>query len=199
VIVNAETISEIPINTYIYEGEAMKKRCIMIFPKFQNLNRIQDIRQKYDPLFSKVNPHVTLVFPFTSDITEKELKEHIQNKAKYIKPFLLQLNGVSGEKDGYLFLNVKRGKEELVTLHNRLYEGMLCEYYPRFLETEIYKPHMTVGRVMNTEELRNVVEQYKDNYDIFEEIVSEISVELIDEDENSIIEMTVNIGSALRA
>jgi 2'-5' RNA ligase len=177
----------------------MKQRCIMIFPKFHNLNVIEEIRKKYDPLYTKVNPHVTLVFPFTSDITTERLKEHVTSKVKDLKLFTLQLSGISGGNNGFLFLNVKRDKDVLVELHKRLYEGILSEYYPNFLKTYTYSPHITVGRLTESEELMRVVEEYKDMNDIFEELVEEISVEIIDVDENSIIEMTVKIGSALQA
>ncbi|CEK32658.1 2'-5' RNA ligase superfamily (plasmid) [[Clostridium] sordellii] len=40
----------------------MKNRCIMIFPKFNNIEIINKIRKQYDPLFEKVQPHITLIF-----------------------------------------------------------------------------------------------------------------------------------------
>lgn len=36
------------------------KRDILIFPKFQNLYLIQEIRKKYDRLANLVEPHITL-------------------------------------------------------------------------------------------------------------------------------------------
>ena len=47
----------------------MVKRTIMIFPEFDNIDSIDRIRSKYDPLAELVRPHITLVFPFESDIT----------------------------------------------------------------------------------------------------------------------------------
>jgi 2'-5' RNA ligase len=49
-----------------------KKRAIIIFPQFgSDTNLIQDIRNQYDPLANKIAPHITLVFPFESDISSK--------------------------------------------------------------------------------------------------------------------------------
>ncbi len=49
----------------------MKERTIMIFPKFDNLDIINSIRDKYDPLAKLVPPHLTLVFPFKSELTKE--------------------------------------------------------------------------------------------------------------------------------
>ena len=46
----------------------MSERTIMIFPKFSNMEIIDRIRRNYDPLADLVRPHITLVFPFHSDI-----------------------------------------------------------------------------------------------------------------------------------
>lgn len=43
--------------------EFMTIRTIMIFPEFTNIELINQLRVKYDPLFNKVRPHITLVFP----------------------------------------------------------------------------------------------------------------------------------------
>lgn len=45
----------------------MSFRTIMIFPEFENIDVINDIRKKYDPLANLVLPHITLVFPFDSE------------------------------------------------------------------------------------------------------------------------------------
>lgn len=43
----------------------------MIFPKFENIKIIDEIRDKYDPLANHVRPHITLVFPFESNIRNR--------------------------------------------------------------------------------------------------------------------------------
>lgn len=63
----------------------------MIFPKFNNRQIIDKIREKYDPLANHVRPHITLVFPFESDIETTELKEHISTVVSDIPPFELFL------------------------------------------------------------------------------------------------------------
>lgn len=56
----------------------MKERTIMIFPQFDNIEKINEIRCKYDPLSDLVRPHITLVFPFKNEITSEYLSEQIR-------------------------------------------------------------------------------------------------------------------------
>ena len=45
---------------YINKG----KRDILIFPKFKNIDKIEEIRKKYDELTEILPAHITLAFPF---------------------------------------------------------------------------------------------------------------------------------------
>ena len=49
------------------------KRDILIFPKFENIDLIQDIRNKFDPLANIIAPHITLAFPFLDNMSNEEL------------------------------------------------------------------------------------------------------------------------------
>ena len=73
----------------------MSIRTIMILPKFLNIDIINDIRKKYDPLASLVSPHITLAFPFDSKMTNEDLKMHLEECLNDIKPFTLELVGFS--------------------------------------------------------------------------------------------------------
>lgn len=84
-------------------------RTIMIFPHFDNMEIINIIREKYDPLARLVKPHITLVFPFESEMTNAELEDVLDNCLKSIKPFPIVLQGFSKEEDkfgNYLFLDM---------------------------------------------------------------------------------------------
>lgn len=50
------------------------RRSIIIFSKFEELQTIQDIRKKYDLLATCIAPHITIVFPFESNILIQQLK-----------------------------------------------------------------------------------------------------------------------------
>jgi len=176
----------------------MVKRCIMIFPKFNNMKAIDAIREKYDPLAKNVAPHITLVFPFISDITSEDLKNHICKCLSGVNnAFPIMLKGVVSTTytGNYLFLNILKGKEEIIELHKRLYCEILEEFMPPWLRKGNYFPHMTIGNIEDSELFKSAVEETKDFCESFQTMVDGISVEIIDENEDSIIEFHFNFNS----
>lgn len=173
----------------------MLERCIMIFPEFSNMSIIDEIRGKYDPLESHVRPHITLVFPFSSNIESSELKNHLKGVLSIVKPFRIVLNGITPIKSfgNYLFLNIKNGKDEIIELYRRLYTGILEEYHPQWLKSGGYLPHMTVGKIESEEEYKLAIEETKGIIDIFDTTINRVSVEIIDENEDSVIEMEIEL------
>ena len=102
------------------------KRAIVLFPKFDNIDAIQAVRERFDPLAKYIAPHITLVFPFDSALSTEELREHMARTLQGVKRFPVQLRGITGDfREGYLFLNVKRGNDSIIDLHDRLYQGAL--------------------------------------------------------------------------
>jgi 2'-5' RNA ligase len=171
----------------------MLKRCIMIFPKFENSKIIDRIREKYDPLASHVKPHITLVFPFDSDIETNVLREHISSVLSNITAFQVTLNGITPTNSfgKYLFLNIQKGSNEIIKLHKTLYTGVLEDYFPEWLRGHVFLPHMTVGNFDNEDDFAMAINETKNIIESFKTIVNEISVEIIDENEDSIIELNI--------
>lgn len=167
----------------------------MVFPKFSNMDIIDEIRGKYDPVASHVRPHITLVFPFDSNIQSNELKEHLENVLSSIKPFRIVLKGITPVQSfgNYLFLNIEVGKEEMLTIHKKLYTGILEPYLPQWLRMGGYHPHMTVGKIESEEEYKAIIHEVNNITDVFDTIVNKVSVEIIDENEDSIIEMEIEL------
>ncbi|MGL4911851.1 MAG: 2'-5' RNA ligase family protein [Romboutsia sp.] len=174
----------------------MLKRCIMIFPKFDNIEMINEIRCKYDPLANHVQPHITLVFPFDSDIATPDLKEHMYNVLKDFSSFEILLSTITPTYSfgRYLFLNIKKGNSEIIKMHERLYTGILGDYYPKWLCQENFLPHMTVGSFEDDESFKIGINDVENIQDEFKTVVNEISVEIIDENEDSIIEFTIPLS-----
>ena len=166
----------------------MSERTIMIFPKFSNMEIIDRIRRNYDPLADLVRHHITLVFPFHSDIADAELGSHIENAISGIRPFSLQLAGTFKQEDAfgnYLFLDVKEGKKQLAQLHDRLYSGVLRPFSPKIP----YRPHMTLGNLENRHALHAAYEAVKNISESFSTVAGTISVEKIGKQGESIILM----------
>ena len=158
-------------------------RTIMIFPQFSNIEVINEIRDRYDPLAKLVRPHITIVFPFESEMTNDELAEKLTRSLKDVGPFELVLHGFSKTDDNYLFLNIEKGQDIIKTVHDELYSSHLKDYDLGLS----YIPHMTVGKLDNRQELDSAYEYVKTIDDCFQTTVRKISVEMIGEHEESII------------
>lgn len=171
----------------------MSLRTIMIFPEFDDMEIINKIREKYDPLADLVRPHITLVFPFESPISNNELTQILEKRLTGIKPFALKLDGISKQQDAfgnYLFMEVMQGTEEIINIHDMLYANEFAEFDMGLS----YKPHMTIGKLPTSELLEEAfvdVQEMKEMKnmpkDFFCTKVEKISVEMIGESEESII------------
>ena len=140
-------------------------RAIHLFPKFSNLHSINALRARYDPLVNLIPPHMTLVFPFKSEIASDALREHVKQSTVGLKPFRIVLADVSGAGDEYLFLNVKLGNDQIIQLHDKLYTGMLRQYLNRSLT---YTPHLTVGRIKNKRTFASALAETEHWNEVFE-------------------------------
>ena len=172
----------------IYGEITMALRTIMIFPYFDNMEIIERIREQYDPLHNLVNPHITLVFPFEDEISNDELKDIIEECMHDINPFELVLHGFSTQENkyvNYLFLKVIRGSEKIIKLHDILYSRIWNIESSR----REYTPHMTVGKFRTVDKMNEAYSNVKDISNVFETIVNKISVEMVGENEESIIIM----------
>ena len=162
------------------------RRTIMIFPEFENSEIIDRIRAKYDPLAGLVRPHITLVFPFDGEFGNEILERVLTKRLSGIKPFELKLQGMSmhkGQFGNYLFLNIVKGLEEIINIHDVLYANEFRHYDMGFE----YVPHITVGKLPSKEMCDEAFEKIRHIEDEFHTVVNKISVEMIGEDEESII------------
>ncbi|WIG59295.1 MAG: hypothetical protein OJF49_002042 [Ktedonobacterales bacterium] len=163
----------------------MTTRVIATFPAFASAEEIERIRRAYDPLADSIPPHITLVFPFTSALSSDELLEHMRHAVAGIPPFPVHLQGVTGHMSEYLFLNVKRGNDELIALHDRLYTGILAPYLlPQFT----YTPHLTVGRLASVAAFSAALQDAQSLTVRFEETIHEISLYAVEPDGRRAIE-----------
>lgn len=148
----------------------MNTRTIMIFPEFENIDIINDIRKKYDPLADLVLPHITLVFPFDSELTNEELNSYLKESLSGIHQFKIELKGFSKQEDiygNYLFLNVVQGMDVIKNIHDMLYKGKLKQFDAGY----DYVPHMTVGKVSSIELLNKAFDDVNKCSDKFRTVV----------------------------
>ncbi|MGN0598947.1 MAG: 2'-5' RNA ligase family protein [Oscillospiraceae bacterium] len=171
----------------------MSTRTIMIFPNIDNMEVIDNIRERFDPLAKIVRPHITIVFPFDIEISNDELSHILDTRLDGIEPFEIELQGFSKCEDrfgNYLFLNVIKGAGYISDIHDVLYrnEFMFCDLGLQYI------PHMTVGKLSNVEELNRAYEDIKDIKCRFMSVIDKISVEMIGENEESIIIAEKHLG-----
>ena len=169
---------------YINKG----KRDILIFPKFKNINNIQEIRKKYVELFDKIMPHITLAFPFDKDISNEQLKYQLEKITENIEKFKIKCKGITFKRENeinqyYIFLNIIEGKERIEEIHTQIYDNILNDIN---IKNYNYDPHITLGCVNSTDEKVETEEE-------FETIIDKIVVERIGEDEESIIEFEIEL------
>ncbi len=168
----------------------MVTRAIVAFPKIEPIAVIQRLREMYDPLTASIAPHMTLVFPFESALTTDELAEHVSQAVAGFEPFSLRLQGITGQEGEYLFLNVKRGNDQIIELHDRLYSGPLASFYRAEFT---YVPHLTVGRLPDSDTFRAALEEARRITAAFEVYVDEITVYQIQPDEGRLVEGAIHL------
>lgn len=86
--------------------------------------------------------------------------------------------------DNYIFLNCIKGCENLIYLHDEIYKKILSSH---FNDSITYIPHITLGQASSIDELNGF------NY-TFSTFVDEISIELIGENDESIIIKNIELG-----
>lgn len=167
------------------------QRAIHIFPEFENKLLIEEVRKKFDPLYGLVPPHITLVFPFESEIPTSRIEQHVRDKLVGVCPFSIQLKGITATLDNHLFLNVKKGNDSIIELHDRLYSGLLSGFMNR---RYTYTPHLTVGRFNDESELQTALDDTKSFEACFDIVVTKVASEIIESNGNSTIEFIVSLS-----
>lgn len=160
------------------------KRDILIFPKFNNIEVLQNIRKQYDRLASCIAPHITLAFPFNHEMTDAVLIQKLTHLLQTQQPFHVTFQGVTFSKDGYIFLNCVKGCENIIELHSRIDQEILPFSHHTSQE---YIPHITLGTTNSDTILPNFS-------DTFTTIIDTISVERIGEQEESILIRHIPLG-----
>lgn len=171
-------------------------RCIHIFPRFTNSDKLNDIREKYDYLHNCIEPHITLVFPFESDLTFEDIYSDLVSLLHEVKPFIISTSDLVGVNNHgyYLFLNIEDGNQIIKELHYKFHEGILLPYQSEWTKDGSFEPHITVGRFDNEIDMRKSLSETLGFSETYSAIADKFYVEIIGEDEESIIDGIVNLS-----
>lgn len=126
-------------------------------------------------------------------MSNEKLFDVLNERLAGVKPFKMELQGFSKCEDSfgnYLFLNVINGRDEIIKIHNLLYDN---EFH-KFDAGLAYLPHLTVGKFKDNFELERAYEEIKDMDYLFSSNVNKISVEMIGDNEESIVVIEKQLG-----
>jgi 2'-5' RNA ligase len=155
------------------------------------MDSIHMLREKYDLLAKCIAPHITIVFPFDSELETEELKSHFSEALRGTKKFRVTLKDITGDfRDGYLFLNVKEGNDQINDLHDKLYAGLLQKFLYRKVT---YCPHLTIGRLKDAVEFDKAIQELDSFVESFETVIDKVYVENINVNGNSVIEFAFEL------
>ena len=142
-------------------------------------DKIEQVRKKYIPNYEKFEPHITLVYPFEFKDQDK-LKDHISESLKDFEPFEISLEGLQKSARGYyLYLLVNKGKEKIVSLHEKLNEGILDAF--RNSDMPKYVAHLSIGVLLNEEQREKAIEEISKMNIKFKMKINSIQLLTIDE------------------
>lgn len=118
-------------------------RYAVIYRPTSNTAALQTIREKYDPTAELINPHVTLVFPFSSALFDHyRVATHVSSCARQAEQFDARFSRTELSWDQWLFLVADEGRRQFTQLHDRLYTGILR---PLLREDIQFVPHISLG------------------------------------------------------
>lgn len=116
--------------------------CLICYPRIDTTN-VEIFRKKYDTAYDHIKAHMTFVFPInTNNIDRSILVDHINKITKSFSVFEISLEGFEKSWDHYLFLNITKGKENFIGLHDELYTDVLEPFLRKDLP---FSPHLTLG------------------------------------------------------
>jgi len=114
---------------------------LVYFTKVQD-EPINKIRQKYDPTYGLVDPHLTIMFPVPATAGKAKIIRHIDKIVKEWRPFQIHFSGFTKSWDHWLFLTLKEGDEQVRELWAGIYSGLLSQYRRDDIE---FIPHIGLG------------------------------------------------------
>jgi 2'-5' RNA ligase len=124
----------------MYEPKRLA-RCIFVPVSLAN-DQVSQFRRQFDSLEGKCPPHVTLVFPFVSDVLDSELTMVLEGSrpdgAFDVTLLPPQFDG------GYVVLRVKQPDLWFERTHLKLSELVGAR------SIKAYRPHVTIGRSLTS-------------------------------------------------
>ncbi|WP_139490130.1 2'-5' RNA ligase family protein [Brevibacillus dissolubilis] len=133
------------------------KYSVVIFPSSKVQEIANSYRKRYDPTYATIPPFMRLKEAFELDEANlPELVAHLQQVADSTEAFTLNFHrvGTFHPTTNVIYFSVQE-KDTVTALHDKLNEGCLSAHK----ETFAFVPHLTIGRDLPSDELKDVVGQ----------------------------------------
>ena len=98
----------------------LPRRAVVWFPPPEILHDVEAFRVQHDPRAGAIAAHVTLVFPFASDLSSVQVGAHVRRVAARWPLLPVEMSGSDAFAAQWLYLRVTRGRQALTELHGRL-------------------------------------------------------------------------------
>jgi 2'-5' RNA ligase len=138
-------------------------RCVAVvaYPVLRELDRewIESVRTRHDPQAGLIAAHFTLMFPAEADPDRVIAHAFAVSGRSRVLPFSIRGAQAVREPDGggaHVFLVPAEGREEIVTLHDRLYDGGLGGEWH---DPRAFEPHITVAAHADFEPCRRLARE----------------------------------------
>lgn len=132
------------------------KYSIVVFPSNEAQEIANSYRKRYDHTYALIPPYIRLKEAFETDEANlAKLVSHLEDVASSTDSFTVHFHRVSSfhPTNNVIYLAVQN-KEPFENLHKKI-----VEHGEKKEETYAYVPHMTIGRDLSDDELRDVTGQ----------------------------------------
>lgn len=132
------------------------KYSVVVFPSSKVQEVANSYRKRYDPTYALIPPYIRLKEGF--ELEEQELPKlvsHLEKVAETTAAFSVRFHRVSTfhPTTNVIYFGIQ-DKEPFVALHQKI-----MEYFGSHKENYAYVPHLTIGRDLTDDELKDVVGQ----------------------------------------
>ena len=122
----------------------LPRRAIVWFPPLPADSNIDAFRAQHDPLATRIGAHLTLVFPFPTNLTSTQLASHIKRIVGNWPQLPVSFRDIESLQEEFCIQMVREKSEAVIALHDKLYSGALKDHLRVEME---YRPHITLGRI----------------------------------------------------
>lgn len=130
------------------------KYSVVVFPSSNVQEVANSYRKRYDPTYSLIPPYIRLKEAF--ELAEEELPklvEHLEKVANTTTAFSVHFHRVSTfhPTNNVIYFGIQ-DKEPFIALHQKI-----MEFFGSEKERYAFVPHLTIGRDLTDDELKDVV------------------------------------------